>query len=192
MHKLIDEHRPRLRHCRQSEWPDVADMIDAAYGGPEESRRTERLRDAGELPILLIAETDGSPSQPIGAIGFSSLAIEQADREVKALTISPLAVAEARRLTGVGGALLRAGLIQARRAGAEIVCTIGNHLFFERYGFNAQAAAKIESPWSGPQFLALALTDSAGQIAGKARYPEAFEPFSGRDPAWNLVSACQD
>ena len=78
-------------------------------------------------------------------------------------------------LPGRGGALIRAGLENAKEFGAHGVLVLGHPAYYPRFGFSAQTAAKVSSPYSGsPAFMALALEPGAFEAPLTIAYPDAF------------------
>ena len=72
-------------------------------------------------------------------------------------------------------ALCRAGIEAVRALGAEAVVVLGHPTYYPRFGFSAEAARLIASPYAGrPSFMALEL--KAGALASplKVAYPAAF------------------
>ncbi|MDX1385120.1 MAG: GNAT family N-acetyltransferase, partial [Thermoanaerobaculia bacterium] len=55
---------------------DVASLLEAAFGGPEEARILERLRRLGDDCLCLVAHEDGVL---VGCICFSPVAVEGLD-----------------------------------------------------------------------------------------------------------------
>jgi putative acetyltransferase len=57
----------------------------------------------------------------------------------------------------------------------EAVVVLGHPPYYPRFGFSAQAAAKIASPFAGrPAFMAMALTPGALDAPIRVDYPAAF------------------
>jgi putative acetyltransferase len=55
------------------------------------------------------------------------------------------------------------------------VLVLGHRSYYPRFGFSADAAANVRSPYSGnPSFMALALEDDAFAGEMSVAYPDAF------------------
>ena len=163
------------------EQPEDADDIDtvvgAAFvperGGPAEAaaeaKLVRALRGDGDLTLSLVAEQSGLI---VGHIGFVRLEIEP-DPRLRIWGLAPLSVAPDWQGEGIGAAMVREGLMLARRAGVGLVLVLGSPAYYSRFGFAPEHAVGIDVPWAGPQFLGLLLRDTRPQ-RGRAVYPDAF------------------
>jgi putative acetyltransferase len=145
-----------------------------AFGRDNEARLVEALREGGYVRIALVAEKDG---QVAGHILFSDLPILTDGGSVPALALAPLAVRPEVQHQGLGSALVRRGLEVCKERGHRIVVVLGHPTFYQRFGFSALAAARLDSPFSGREsFMAVELVPGAlNQISGKVVYPPPFE-----------------
>lgn len=159
-----------IRHARPADHPEIARIVEAAFDQADEARLVERLRAAGDALFELVAEEDG---QVVGHIMFSRL---YADRAEMIAALAPLAVRPDRQSSGVGSALVRAGLDQAREFGAWGVIVLGHEDYYPRFGFSAETAAKVSAtPFSGrPSFMAMALEEGVFDEPMLIAYPDAF------------------
>lgn len=142
-----------------------------AFGGDGEAELIEKLHADGLVAASLVAE-DGPV---IGHILLSWLRLEMDSRMLRGLALAPMAVAPARQRQGIGSRLVKAAIQAARRIGADAVIVLGHPAFYPRFGFSAQDAAKLASPFTGPAFMALELTP--GALAGRRGsvvYPASF------------------
>jgi predicted N-acetyltransferase YhbS len=87
-------------------------LNDDAFGGASESRLIEDLRLAGLDAVELVAVED---NVIVGHILFSVLCVTMDHEVVRALALAPMAVRPDRQRSGIGSALVRAGLDPARR-----------------------------------------------------------------------------
>ncbi|HLY79287.1 MAG TPA: N-acetyltransferase, partial [Caulobacteraceae bacterium] len=77
--------------------------------------------------------------------------------------------------TGLGSALVRAGLESSREFGCHGVLVLGDPAYYGRFGFSAEAARDVSAPFRGlAAFQALALEDRAFEGAISVAYPDAF------------------
>ena len=68
-----------------------------------------------------------------------------------------------------------AGIEAVRALGAEAVVLLGHPTYYPRFGFSADAARRLASPYAGsPAFMALALTPGALSEPLKVDFPAAF------------------
>lgn len=158
-----------IRYARRTDHPAIALVNDLAFGQPDEAALIARLRADGDVLFELVSETDG---QVDGHILFSRLF---ADRTEMFAALAPMAVHPDRQRSGLGSALVRAGLDSAREFGAHGVLVLGHRDYYPRFGFTAETAAKVSAPYAGsPAFMALALEPGAFDAPLSVGYPEAF------------------
>lgn len=160
-----------IRDERPPDWPAILQLNRDAFGGDGEAELIEKLHADGLVAASLVAE-DGPV---IGHILLSWLRLEMDSRVLRGLALAPMAVAPGRQRQGIGSRLVKAAIQAARRIGADAVIVLGHPAFYPRFGFSAQDAAKLASPFTGPAFMALELTP--GALAGRRGsvvYPASF------------------
>ena len=158
-----------IRYAKASDHVAIAEVVEAAFGRPDEAALVAALRGDGDVLFELVAERDGALA---GHILFSRL---WADRYEMFAALAPLAVRPQAQGGGLGGALVRAGLDSAREFGAHGVLVVGEPAYYGRFGFSAQAAARVRAPFSGlAAFQALPLEAGAFDAPLRVAYPDAF------------------
>jgi putative acetyltransferase len=158
-----------IRYARAEDYPAIAEVNSLAFGQPDEARLIERLRADGDVLFELVA-VEGA--QVTGHILFSRLF---ADRAEMFAALAPMAVRPGLQRAGAGSALVRAGLDSCKEFGAHGVLVLGHRTYYPRFGFLAETAARVTSPYSGsPSFMALALEKGAFDQPLSVAYPEAF------------------
>lgn len=159
-----------IRFARAGDRSAIAALVERAFGQPDEVRLVERLRDGGDLMFELVADHDGEIS---GHLVFSRL---WADSQNLYAALAPVAVAPDRQRTGVGSALIRASLAQAREFGVHGVLVLGDPAYYPRFGFSAADAQNVRSAYAGrPSYMALALEPGAFETPITVSYSDAFE-----------------
>lgn len=147
------------------------DERDAEPGLVDALRKTDRF-----IPELsLVAEENG---QVVGHILFTHIHIETDSGPVPALSLAPMAVMPGYQNRGIGSALVRQGVEEAKRLGHAIVIVLGHVLFYPRFGFSAALAKDLECPYGdcGEAWMALELLPGALQgVRGSVVYPREFE-----------------
>ena len=170
-----------IRDERPADRGAILQLNRDAFGSDGEPELIEKLHADGLVAASLVAEDDG---RIIGHILLSWLSLEMDGCPLSGLALAPMAVAPARQRQGTGSRLVEAAVEAARRIGADAIIVLGHPGFYPRFGFSAQAAAKLLSPFTGEAFMALELAPGAlaGQ-RGTVVYPAAFglEP-DGRAP----------
>lgn len=157
-----------IRYAGSHDHAAIAGVLEAAFGRPDEARLSGRLRTDGDVLFELVAEADG---RIVAHILFSRL---WADRDALYAALAPMAVTPEVQRAGVGSALVRAGLESARDFGAHGVLVLGHPAYYPRFGFSAEAAAKVRSVYCGRAFMALALEPGAFDEPLSVAYPDAF------------------
>jgi putative acetyltransferase len=158
-----------LRAARAEDDAAIARVVDAAFGGPAESAIILGVRAEGRSVVDLVAENGGAI---VGHVLFSHMTCEPA---VFVVGLAPLAVAPDRQGQGIGQALSREGLRLCRELGAVGAVVLGDPNYYSRFGFSAEMARPLRSPYAGsPAFQAVELVH--GGLAGvtSAAYPAAF------------------
>jgi putative acetyltransferase len=76
---------------------------------------------------------------------------------------------------GIGSRLIQRGLELIRERGEEIVIVAGHPEYYPRFGFSAEKAAPLQSPFPSEAFMAMELRPGALQgMRGSVVYPPAF------------------
>ena len=147
--------------------PSIREATRLAFGGDEEARLVDALRDDDYVRASFVAELD---ARVVGHILFSELAIVTEGGIVEALALAPMAVAPSHQRRGIGSMLIREGLRSCTVSGHRIVVVLGHPEFYPRFGFSAKLAERLESPFSGSAFMAIELVPGAPNgIEGRVR-----------------------
>ena len=88
-----------------------------------------------------------------------------------------MAILPDHQFNGIGGELIRQGLIKAKEMGFESVIVLGHADYYPRFGFVEAAAYNIKCPWDVPNnvFMLLELNKGAlKQVHGLVDYAQAF------------------
>jgi predicted N-acetyltransferase YhbS len=145
-------------------------LLDRAMGGDRRKKSSEKLR-RGRLPaegLALVAhDRDGVLIGTVrlwnveAGVGPDGVAVD-------ALLLGPLAVDAAQEGKGVGSALMRAAIAEAKRRGHGAILLVGDAPYYARFGFTAEPTQHLvmPGPFARARFLALELR--AGWLAGAA------------------------
>ena len=150
----------------------IRNLNDLVFGGPFESKLFDELREAFIDAVELVAVEDGVL---VGHILFSALTTMVDDDAVPTLSLAPMCVHPDHQQSGIGTALVEAGLELARRREWQAVVVLGDPDYYPRFGFSAELASGLDSPFDGDSFMALELVPGAldGED-GLVVYPAAF------------------
>ena len=155
----------------------------AAFGSDEEPRIVETVRDL-DGSFALVAEEDG---RVVGHIQFSRGRIG----ETRVLALGPVGVLPGQQGHGVGSALIRTGLEEARTRGEVAVILLGSPVFYRRFGFAPGSVLGLQNPYAGvlPDGFMIAEEDfmlvvfEEVPLVGDVRWHPAFgEPVEGLGP----------
>jgi putative acetyltransferase len=158
-----------VRPATPADYPAIRLVVQAAFGRPEEAAIVEGCRTERADAAELVADDGG---EIVGHVLFNRMTCDPAAFIVG---LGPLAVRPDRQGRGIGAALARAGLEACRTLGAEGAVVLGHPAYYPRFGFSAEAAETLRSPFSGrPAFMALAFVPGALEAARDIAYPAAF------------------
>ena len=166
-----------VRPERPEDEPELARLIDAAFGDTETSRFTAALRASrGYVPELtFVADDDGE------LVGFTMLSyVPAGGRNV--LILTPMAVRPDRQRAGVGKQVVRAAIAAADARGEPVVLVEGVPSYYPQFGFRSASELGFERP--DPRipeaaWMALPLAAYNASVAGRVVYPDFFPPPHG-------------
>lgn len=161
-----------VRRETPTDIPFIRSLTDAAFLGVEHSSRTEgaivdALRKAGALTLSLVAEQDGLI---VGHVGFSPVQINGLD--VGWFGLGPVSVAPSLQKSGIGSALIKAGLAQLARLGAQGCVLLGDPGYYVRFGFSSDHALHYGDV---PREYFQALVIGGEPMSGEVTYHEGFD-----------------
>lgn len=146
-------------------------LNDLAFGQTDEGQIAETLEADGDVLLSLIAESDDQ--EIFGHILFFGIELQAAMMGGKIAGLGPMSVKPELQKSGIGSALIRAGLKQLKQDGVHRVFVLGHKDYYPKFGFSVDATAGFAAPWGGPYFMALEL-NPGGPDFGQLGYPSAF------------------
>ncbi|HEX2486495.1 MAG TPA: GNAT family N-acetyltransferase [Myxococcota bacterium] len=166
---------PLVRLERPGDERAVDRIHAAAFGRRGEAELVSALRREEPSYLGLVA-TDGAGAL-VGHVAFSAVSLDAAGPQPSALGLAPLAVLPAAQNTGVGGALVRAGLPACAARGAALVFVLGHASYYPRFGFRPafDLGFYYARPAPEPSFFVLELQPGAAHAGGRVRYAAAFD-----------------
>jgi putative acetyltransferase len=128
-------------------------------------------RREGSVLWEAVAECDGSV---MGHILFTRMS---SDPPMFVAALGPVSADPTRQRAGIGSALIREGLQGLEAMGVAWVFLLGHASYYPRFGFSAELARGVASPYAGSRsFMALALGPARGQAPPRqVAYPPAFD-----------------
>lgn len=144
----------------------------AAFETDAEARLVDMLRQDDDLTYSFVVEEN---EKLRGHIALSPIQASGGGDILKALGLGPVAVWPDIQQSGVGSALIKHAIEQARNDGWQVIFLMGNPVYYSRFGFSVAAAQPFASPYAGPYWQALWLDESVEKPqSGKAEYAPAF------------------
>jgi predicted N-acetyltransferase YhbS len=156
-----------LRAEHPADHPAIERLHERAFGPGRFARTAFRLRESGDHDLTL------SFAAHVGTLLVGSVRMSAIwAGEQPALVLGPLTVDPAFTERGIGGALVRHALEQARLRGESLVLLVGDASYYARFGFRPIPIGQLELP--GPvdpaRFLACELRDNVlAQAHGEVR-----------------------
>ena len=148
-----------IRHERASDIEAREALLDEAFGDARYRKASERLRE-DRLPAegLSFIAADGRR-----VVGTARLWDIGCGNEARALLLGPVAVAADCRDRGIGAALVRRALRDARRRGFAAIVLVGDAPYYSRFGFTAEktGALWMPGPFERHRLLAVELVSGA-------------------------------
>ena len=149
-------------------------LLDRAMGPGRRRKSSEALR-RGRRPaegLAFVARDAGDCV--VGTVRLWN--VTAGEGGPAALLLGPLAVDPAVKGGGIGSALMRHALAEARRLGHGAVLLVGDAAYYARFGFSAEKTGRLAmpGPYERDRFLALelkagALDDAAGVLKASGR-----------------------
>lgn len=136
-------------------------LLDACFGEGRDARTCQRLRD-GRLPAEGLAFSAVARGKLVGTVRLWH--VSAGGRA--ALVLGPLAVDPSCRALGVGAALMRHAIDEARRRGHGAIILLGDAPYYARFGFSAAKAAELHLPGPFERERLLGLELRAGALDG--------------------------
>jgi predicted N-acetyltransferase YhbS len=153
-------------------------LLDRAMGPNRRKKSSEKIR-RGRVPaegLALVARD--STAHVIGTVRLWNVeaGVNSEGTPITALLLGPLAVDSAYEGKGIGGALMRAAILEAKNRGHGAILLVGDAAYYERFGFFAEGARHLvmPGPFERSRFLALELVEgwldgAAGMIVPTGR-----------------------
>lgn len=167
------ERRIRIRAEARDDRSAVHAVNAAAFGGGAEAGLVDVLREQAYPIVSLVAELGG---EVVGHILFSPVTLGGRP-DLKIMGLAPMAVTPAHQRSGIGSALVEAGLERCSELDFGAVVVLGHRDYYPRFGFISAARFGLCSEYDAPDdtFMTLELRpDYLRGVTGIVRYHPAF------------------
>ena len=145
----------------------------SAFETHAEADLVDKLREQAKPVVSLVAE---EADAVVGHIMFTPVSITGRP-DLKVMGLAPMAVAPEYQRTGIGSALVRAGVEQCQQLGFGAVVVLGHPEYYPRFGFEPAVGFGIGCEYEVPEeaFMAVELEpDYLRGLSGVVKYHEAF------------------
>lgn len=163
-----------IRRERSEDYAAVRGIVEAAFETAAEANLVDALREQASPYVSLVAEEDGVV---VGHILFTPVTLDT-DPGIFAMGLAPMVVIPERQRSGIGSALVTAGLAACRELGARACVVLGHPEYYPRFGFVASTQFGFRSEYDVPDEVFMAMELEAGVLAGKSgtiAYHSAFQ-----------------
>jgi len=148
-------------------------LLDKAFGKARRRKTSERIRE-GRLPSEGLAFTAvDEKGKLVGTVRLWDVVAGSAGR---ALLLGPLAVDCKSQGRGIGAALMRHAIAEARLLGHSAIILVGDAPYYARFGFAGNLVADLHLPgpverarFLGIELIPGALDGAEGLVAGCGR-----------------------
>jgi len=145
-------------------------LLDRVMGPDRRKKSSEKIRRnrvPAEGLALVARDRDG---HVIGSVRLWNIeaGVNDEGTPINALLLGPLAVDSRHGGKGIGAALMRAAILEAKTRGHGAILLVGDAAYYERFGFSAEKTKTLmmPGPFERARFLALELKE--GWLEGAA------------------------
>ena len=139
----------------------VRETNEQAFGTSLEAGLVDALRGASGS-VALVATID---DRVVGHILFTPVTLDP-PADVRVAGLAPMSVLPEYQRSGVGAALVRAGLEECRRRQYAAVVVVGHPEYYPRFGFVPGHTKRLQCEFPVPQEAFMVLELAAGALAG--------------------------
>lgn len=152
-----------IRNVTPDDETAVRELLISAFPSDMEARLVHALRHCGALLLEKVA-VDASGAI-VGHVAYSRVtpAAIGAGQGMQIACLAPVSVRPDVQKTGIGSALIRASLQQLKDLGEDLVLVLGPPAYYPRFGFDPVLARRVQGPYAGDAFMALALTEAGSR-----------------------------
>jgi putative acetyltransferase len=165
----------QVRAEKQADRDAVRAVNEAAFETAAEAVLVDALREQAQPLISLVAEEGG---EIVGHILFSPVVLSD-HAQLKIMGLAPMAVLPGYQRSGVGSALVRAGLQACAKLGYGAVVVLGHPAYYPRFGFKPAEEFAIGCEYDVPPEAFMALELQPGYLRGASGTIQYHAAFAG-------------
>jgi putative acetyltransferase len=162
-----------IRAEQPGDWVAVHRVNESAFETHLEVNLVDALRQQEPAVLSLVAVHDEAV---VGHIMFSPVSLSE-HPGLRIMGLAPMAVAPPHQRSGIGSALVRAGLERCKELGFGAVVVLGHPEYYPRFGFLPASRFGIGCEYDVPDEVFMMLELQPGFLDGTSgviRYHEAF------------------
>lgn len=178
MSDAIDANTLLVRDVAGSDEAVIKELVTSAFGQDTEARLVHTLRHCGALVLEQVAVTPAG--EVVGHVAFSRVTPFAAGpgQALAVACMAPVSVWPEMQKQGVGSALISSSLGKLKQQGEDLVLVLGPPSYYPRFGFDPELARKVQAPYAGDAFMALALTEAGSRdLPVDVSFATPFEEF---------------
>jgi putative acetyltransferase len=165
----------QIRPEEKSDEAAVFGINAAAFPTDAEAKLVDSLRLAANPYVSLVAEDD---QELVGHILFTPVRLEPFD-DLHLMGLAPMAVSPSQQRSGIGTALVKAGLESCKALGIGAVAVLGHPEYYPRFGFRPSSQFGIKSEYDVPEDVFMLLELSPDYLQGKEGIIKYHAAFAG-------------
>jgi len=167
-----------VRDFAPADETSVRDLVAAAFSSDREARLVHTLRHCGALVLEQVAVDE--TGRIVGHVAYSRVtpAAIGPGQAMQIACLAPVSVWPEMQHKGVGTTLIRNSLEKLQEHGEDLVLVLGPPTYYPRFGFDAELAKKVQGPYAGGAFMALALNEAClRDLPIEVAFATPFEDF---------------
>jgi predicted N-acetyltransferase YhbS len=141
-------------------------LLDRAMGPKRRKKSSEKLRRGRRPSEGLAFVARDTAGTVVGTVRLWDVAVGESGGA--ALLLGPLAVDPSQKSAGIGSALMRHAIAEARRLGHGAILLVGDAPYYGRFGFSAEKTGRLAMPGPYEQHRLLALELREGALVEAA------------------------
>ena len=143
-------------------------LLDRAMGPGRKRKSSEKLRRGRKPSEGLAFAARAADGRMVGTVRLWDVAVgsRESGGAIPAVLLGPLAVDPSLKSAGIGAALMRHAIAEARRFGHRAILLVGDAPYYARFGFSAEKTGSLAMPGPYERHRLLALELEEGALDG--------------------------